>query len=341
MKRSTDNKLIFTLKKCATLSLSVIIVFLCVAASLSSVNTFVIHEGEEWTVYNSKTDSTSEALSELGITIGEDRYAEMPEFVEQGVAEIYIFNKKKINIKVANESTLYYSHKEATVNDILLANNISLGEFDLISPSVDTEVTDGMQIEITRVSYSTEEKTSAIPFEKENRPSAEMTKGTTKIIQKGINGSKKTTYKIKYINGSEVERVITGETIVKQPVTQITEYGTKPIDTSGIVTTRSGQKLKYKKKLTMSATAYTTERSSDKVTATGRIAKVGLVAVDPRVIPLGSKLYITSTNGKSWIYGTAVAADTGVRGNRIDLFFNTYNECMSFGRRKATVYILE
>lgn len=341
MKRSTDNKLLFTLKKCATLSLIIVIVLLCVAASLSSVNTFIIHEGEEWTVYNSKTPRTSEALLELGITIGEDRYAEMPEVVDQGVAEIYIFNKKKINIKVANEPTLYYSQNEETVNDILLSNNITLGEFDLISPSIDTEVSDNMQIEITRVSYSTEEKKSTIPFEKEKRPSPEMTKGKTRIIQEGVNGSKTTTYKVKHVNGSEVERIITNETVSKQPVKQITEYGTKPIDTSGIVTTRSGQKLKYKRKLTMSATAYTTERTSDKVTATGRIAKVGLVAVDPKVIPLGSRLYITSTNGKSWIYGTAVAADTGVKGNRIDLFFNTYNECMSFGRRKATVYILE
>ncbi len=341
MKRSTDHKIIFTLKKFATLILGVVIVFLCVAASLSSVNTFIIHEGEEWMVYNSTTDSPSNALSELGITIGEDRYAEMPETVDQGLAEIYIFNKKKIDIRVANESSRYYSHKEETVSDILAANNITLGEFDLISPSVDSVVTDNMQIEITRVSYSTEEKTTPLPFSKEKRPSSEMIKGKTKIIQEGVNGSKRTTYKVKHVNGNEVERIVTSETIIKQPVTQITEYGTKPVDTSGILTTRSGEKLKYKRKLTMSATAYTTERTSDKVTATGRIAKVGLVAVDPRVIPLGSKLYITSTNGRSWIYGTAVAADTGVRGNRIDLFFNTYNECISFGRRKAIVYILE
>ena len=341
MKRLTDRKIIFTLKKCATLMLGLVVVFLCVAASLFSVNTFVIHEGGEWTVHNSTTDSPTEALSELGIVIEEDRYVEMPEMVEQGLAEIYIFNKKKINIKVANESSLYYAHKEETVNDILITNNITLGEHDLISPAVDIDVTDGMQIEITRVSYATEEKTTSIPFSKDKRPSSEMTKGTTKIIQEGSNGSKKTIYKIKYVNGKEAERIVTNETITKQPVTQITEYGTKPIDTSGVLTTCNGQKLKYKKKLTMSATAYTTERASDKVTATGRIAKVGLVAVDPKIIPLGSKLYITSTNGKSWVYGTAVAADTGVRGNRIDLFFNTHNECISFGRRKAIVYILE
>ena len=341
MKRSTNGKIFSLLKRCAILTLSIVIVFLCVAASISSVNTFVIHENEEWMVYNSRTQSTSEALLELGIIIGEDRYVEMPETVEQGVAEIYIFNKKKVNIKVGNETSLYYSHKENTVNDILLANNLTLGEFDLIFPSIDSEVTDGMQIEITRISYSTEEKTTVIPFKKEKRPSADMTKGTNKVTQEGVNGSKKTTYKIKYVNGNEVERVVTNETITKEPVTQITEYGTKPIDTSGFVVTKNGQKLKYKKKLTMTATAYTTERSSDKITATGRVAKVGLVAVDPRVIPLGSRLYITSTNGKSWVYGTAVAADTGVRGNKIDLFFNTYSECISFGRRKAIVYILE
>lgn len=341
MKRSTNSTTLSVMKKCAILTLGVIIVFLCIAASVSSVNTFIIHEGEKQLIYNSRTQSTSEVLSELGITIGEDRYVEMPDAVEQGVAEIFIFNKKKINLKIANETSVYYAQKEETVNDILLANNITLGEFDLISPSLESELTDEMHIEITRVSYLSEEKVSSLPFTKEKQPSSKMIKGTSKIIQAGVNGSKTTTYKIKIVNGKEVDRIVTDETITKQPITQITEYGTKPPDTSGIVTTKSGQKLKYKKKLTMTATAYTTERSSDKVTATGRIAKVGLVAVDPRVIPLGSKLYITSTNGKSWIYGTAVAADTGVRGNKIDLFFNTYNECISFGRRKATVYVLE
>ncbi len=91
--------------------------------------------------------------------------------------------------------------------------------------------------------------------------------------------------------------------------------------------------------MSMRATAYTTERQTNKITATGAIAQVGIVAVDPSVIPLGTKLYIVSANG-SWVYGYAVAGDTGVKGQSIDLFFDTYDECINFGVRTATVYIL-
>jgi len=69
---------------------------------------------------------------------------------------------------------------------------------------------------------------------------------------------------------------------------------------------------------------------------------VGTIAVDPRVVPLGSKVYVQSTNG-SWIYGTAVCEDTGgsIKGNKIDLYFDTQGECIRFGIRKAYMYILE
>ena len=88
----------------------------------------------------------------------------------------------------------------------------------------------------------------------------------------------------------------------------------------------------------MTATAY----CSGTTTATGMKVRYGVVAVDPRVIPLGSRLYIESANG-NWIYGTAIAADTGgaVKGNIIDLYVESYNDAIQFGRRQAKVYILE
>ena len=73
-------------------------------------------------------------------------------------------------------------------------------------------------------------------------------------------------------------------------------------------------------------------------------AQYGVIAVDPKVIPLGSRVYIESSDGgKSWVYGFAVAADTGgaIKGNKIDLCYNTRAECLQFGRRSATVYILD
>ena len=77
------------------------------------------------------------------------------------------------------------------------------------------------------------------------------------------------------------------------------------------------------------------------ITATGRRAGYGIVAVDPSIIPLGTKLYIESADG-SYVYGTAIAADTGgaIKGNRIDLCYNTRAEAIQFGRRQMKVYIL-
>jgi 3D (Asp-Asp-Asp) domain-containing protein len=94
--------------------------------------------------------------------------------------------------------------------------------------------------------------------------------------------------------------------------------------------------------LTVSATAYTTERQENKVTATGTTARVGAIAVDPKIIPYGTRMYVLASDG-SWVYGYASAEDCGggIKGNKIDLFFDTYDECIQFGVKDAVVYILD
>lgn len=91
------------------------------------------------------------------------------------------------------------------------------------------------------------------------------------------------------------------------------------------------------KEIEMNATAYSPEEPglSDS-TATGLKAQKGVVAVDPSFIPLGTRLYVDG-------YGYAIAADTGsaIKGNRIDLCYNTLEEALSFGRRKVKVKILD
>ena len=97
----------------------------------------------------------------------------------------------------------------------------------------------------------------------------------------------------------------------------------------------------------MTATAYSknlSENGGNKKTAYGLAPKRGIVAVDPSVIPLGTRLYIESADGgKSWVYGYCVAGDTGsaIKGNKVDLCMDTERECINFGRRSAVVYILD
>ena len=68
---------------------------------------------------------------------------------------------------------------------------------------------------------------------------------------------------------------------------------------------------------------------------------MGAIAVDPTVIPLGTKMCVVSNDGQ-YVYGYCVAEDIGggIKGNKIDLYFDTYAECWDFGVRMCTVYIL-
>ena len=104
------------------------------------------------------------------------------------------------------------------------------------------------------------------------------------------------------------------------------------------ITTSDGQVLSYVDVLTCEATSYCIHG----YTASGTPSRYGAIAVDPNYIPLGTRMYIVTTDG-SWVYGVATAEDTGgaIKGYIIDLFFDDYSTCIQFGRRDCTVYILE
>lgn len=153
------------------------------------------------------------------------------------------------------------------------------------------------------------------------------------VVSAGTAGQKVVTYNLTLHDGVEVSREKVGEEITRQPVEQVVCRG------AGGELVAGGKSYSYSKVLNMRATAYTTENKSWKWTASGTTARVGAVAVDKSVVPLGSRLYIVAPDG-SWCYGVAVAEDTGVRGSTIDLYFNTRRECINFGVRAATVYVL-
>lgn len=104
----------------------------------------------------------------------------------------------------------------------------------------------------------------------------------------------------------------------------------------GPVVETSRGAMRYTKKYVMEATAYIpTDGSPEGLTAMGIPARRGIVAVDPRVIPLGTRVFVPG-------YGLALAADTGgaIKGYKIDLCMESYDEAMDFGRRDIEVYVL-
>lgn len=169
--------------------------------------------------------------------------------------------------------------------------------------------------------------------------------GYEKVVQVGSNGMKKFVYEETYVDGELISKDLAEEIVYKEPVDEIIEVGTK----KHLVTSRGG--FRYSNELVLTATAYdlsyesTGKNPGDPeygITASGTLAQPGTVAVDPRVIPLGTELYIASTDG-SPDYGFATAEDTGgaIKGDKIDLFMEDSKDCDDFGRRPVKVYILE
>ena len=154
--------------------------------------------------------------------------------------------------------------------------------------------------------------------------------GEENIVQVGHPGSEKAEEETLYENGKLVKTHILSHTTVSEMVPTLVKEGTRDVVTSRNVAGRA------KEVLTMEASAYLPgDGDGNGITATGIPAVRGVVAVDPNVIPLGTRLYIPG-------YGEAVAADTGgaIVGNRIDLLMTSYTEAINFGRRDITVYIL-
>ena len=123
----------------------------------------------------------------------------------------------------------------------------------------------------------------------------------------------------------------------EEPEYEEPEYS-EPSISGNYITTSSGDVLYYSDCFTVEATAYT----GGGTTATGTPARYGAIAVDPDVIPYGTRMYIVSNDGY-WIYGEATAEDCGgaINGYIIDLYFDSYDTCIQFGRRDCTVYILD
>lgn len=237
-----------------------------------------------------------------------------------------------------------------TVADALDKAGVTIGENDVVSHDLSEVVSSGMVIFVDEVTYVEKTETKEIPFEKTTKKSDNYAIGTTKVTTKGVPGEKEITYKEKYVNGVLIDTVVLSEKVTKEPVTQVTSVGTKkiqpvkakgePISAMGTVELDSnGVPVNYTRIVSGSSTAY----YGGGTTASGRPAKVGHVAVDPNVIPYGTKLYIVATDGT--VYGYAIAADTGGfvhngTNTVVDVYLDTYDECVQWGRRNVNIYVL-
>lgn len=237
---------------------------------------------------------------------------------------------------------------------------VEISERDRVTSALQADGSVAVTVERPVTTYE-ELIVDLLPYDTLRQADPDLLLGEEQVVQAGVQGS--VSARSRVITDPDGSLSITSMgTTVSQPVDEIVAYGTQvePVtqswlsvtddvlthidanaDGSGTLTTASGQELPYTQVLSCKATAYTTQRQSWKKTATGTTARVGAIAVDPRVIPYGTRMFIVSADG-SITYGVATAEDCGgnIKGNRIDLFFDTYDECVSFGVRACDVYLL-
>lgn len=239
-----------------------------------------------------------------------------------------------------------------TVENALEALSYKVSDEDIISVDKNAEVKPDMKIKIQRVTYKQTKKTEEVSYNTVTKTTDNLDPGKTKVEKEGKNGVKEITTKTKYIDGKKIESEVINEEITKEPVDKVvlvgkettqTSYAPFEVKSSGsnTFTDSNGNTVAYSRVLTGSGTAYTAPAGA--YTATGVPAYLGGVAVNPNIIPYGSRLYIASTDG-SVVYGYATAVDTGgalMAGTAlVDLFYPSYGECVNFGRRNVNVYVL-
>lgn len=317
--------------------------------TVSAKNVFVINDGDLQRVHTTYATDPAQVLTEAGFSLeADDLYTTA---AVDGVSEITVQRAQQITVDFCGETLTVCSYGE-TVQNLLDRIEIPYeGQYQL-SGALSDETFDGMALTVANTIQNVESFTEEIPFETVVCYADNLEKGREVTVSAGVCGQVKKTARVVYVNGLEQERNVFQETVLKAPEEEIIVCGTGknvtgrtadgPYIGDGVLVTADGQILRFDRTAQFKATAYThTDEGCNMITATGSTVRTGVVAVDPRVIPYGTRMYIVANDG-SYVYGVSAAEDCGggIKGNRLDLYFETTQECMSFGVRNCTVYFL-
>lgn len=228
-----------------------------------------------------------------------------------------------------------------TLDDVVSADYVLQGDINK-----NTELTKNMVIDLTSITEKKITKKETIAYNTEIRENPDLEEGKENVLQEGENGELSIITKENYSGAELISSEVVEELVTKEAKNKIIERGTKkkeiPIPvvelkkekqpasvTASTVTNNSTS-------LNVVATGYTPgDPGCTGITYTGTKASRGTIAVDPKVIPFGTKLYIPG-------YGYGVAADTGgaIKGNKIDLCYESRTEALNWGIKNITVYIV-
>lgn len=268
-------------------------------------------------------------------------------------SRLYGFTKNKISIKRAVPVNILADGMEYrvmtykdTIADAIEKSPVILSENDRLEGAKLTDkVVSGMTVRVIRVKNELVTEKTPLPYTMQTRENPRLDKGTQRTLKEGSEGVREKQYLVTYEDGKEISRSLLKEYTAVEPVNGIIEVGT-------ILNhkTARGDVIRYSKVLDMRATAYTASfKDTGKnpgdpgfgITYTGVKARKGIIAVDPKVIPLGTRVYV-EVAGSTPDYGYAVAGDIGgaIKGNLIDLYYDDQEFVDRWGVKKVKVYFI-
>lgn len=279
-----------------------------------------IHDRGFVTEVDAPAQTVLDSLNIAGVeTRPADRvYPPMSSPVSAGM-HVRIQRAKQGVLEVDDKQESVYSFVE-TVAGLLKEAHVELAPVDRVSPSLDAPFKDRMTVQVTRVKEVELTLDIPIPYQTSSSYDAELEFGVTRVDQPGENGVKKQQVSVVYENGREVSRILQKTWVESEPTTRQVRVGAQIVPKT--LMTADGP-IQYWRTMTVWATWYSLASSGTSpvhpnygITRSGLPAQKGVIAVDPRVIPLWSYLYVPG-------YGAGIAGDTGggIRGKIIDLAY--------------------
>lgn len=265
-----------------------------------------------------------------------------------GGIPVYAASGITVTVKDGGATSICYAMEGELVSDLLTRIEKTPGKNDIIDIDPETPLAEGDVINITRINYKTRKESKVVEFETIYRYSPDVKAGDEKVVTQGSDGKSEFIYEQVYINGELSNETLMEERVAIAPVNKEIEMGFRTMPVSRMdfdaEFDENGEPINYSNVLRGQRSAGYSARDGAGTASGIALADVGYVAVNPKVIPYGSKLFIQTDNGK-FIYGYAIAADTGIAlmDGRIavDCFYDTYEESANHGIKNVDIFILE